>query len=140
MDERPVVVGLLALGGAVGATLRYAVGLAVGGLAGTLVANVLGSFALGVVVAAGDRVSTRTRLALGGGLLSSFTTYSTFAVETLTAPLPVAVVYVAGSLLLGLGAAGLAATPFETGLADDAGDGDREPAASANPPPGGDRP
>lgn len=116
-DERPVVTTVLvAVGGAAGATLRYAVGLSLGPLAGTLTANVLGSFALGLLVASGERLSARTRLALGGGLLSSFTTYSTFAVETLSAPPPVAVAYVLGSLLLGFGAAVLADALVEPGL------------------------
>lgn len=117
-DEHPVVTTVLvAVGGAAGASLRYAVSLALGGPAGTLTANVLGSFALGLLVASGERLSARTRLALGGGLLSSFTTYSTFAVETLSAPPPVAVAYVVGSLALGFGAAVLADALVEPGLA-----------------------
>jgi len=80
----PVV--LIAVGGFAGAILRHA--LAAGlpdAVLGTLAANVLGSFALGVVLyeaRLADLVSTETRLVVGTGFLSSFTTYSTFAVQT----------------------------------------------------------
>ncbi|MFB6200634.1 MAG: CrcB family protein [Halorhabdus sp.] len=80
----PVV--LIALGGFAGAILRDALA---GGLPnavlGTLAANALGSFALGIVLyeaRLADLVSTETRLLVGTGFLSSFTTYSTFAVQT----------------------------------------------------------
>ena len=71
---------LVAAGGFLGAVLRWVVGNAVPGAPGTLVANVAGSFCLGVVVAAAPR--RRTQVFVGTGLLSSFTTYSTFAVQT----------------------------------------------------------
>jgi CrcB protein len=75
---------LVAVGGFLGAVSRYGVGLAVGALApaaaGTLAVNVLGSFALGALVVVAPR--PRTQLLVGTGFLSSFTTYSTFAVET----------------------------------------------------------
>ena len=71
---------LVAFGGFVGAILRYSVGLAFPAFTGTLVANVVGSFVLGVLVS--TTATERTRLLLGTGILSSFTTYSTFAVET----------------------------------------------------------
>ena len=78
---------LIAVGGFVGAALRYAVSNALpGGFPwGTLAVNVLGSFALAIVLYEAhlaDLLSAETRLILGTGLLSSFTTYSTFAVET----------------------------------------------------------
>jgi len=79
---------LIAAGGFAGATLRYAVAEALPATAlpwGTLVANVLGSFALGVLLyeaRLADALSPETRLMIGTGFLSSFTTYSTFAVET----------------------------------------------------------
>ena len=71
---------LVAAGGFLGATLRWAVASAVAGAPGTLAVNVAGSLALGVVVAAVPR--RRTQVFVGTGLLSSFTTSSTFAVET----------------------------------------------------------
>ncbi|QIB73059.1 CrcB family protein [Halogeometricum borinquense] len=71
---------LVAAGGFIGAMLRYGVDAAVPGVGGTLAVNVLGSFALGALLAV---VRThRVRIFLGTGLLSSFTTYSTFAVQT----------------------------------------------------------
>lgn len=70
----------VAVGGFLGALSRWAVGAVVPGEPGTLVVNVLGSFALGVLVTL--VTDHRTRVFVGTGLLSSFTTYSTFAVET----------------------------------------------------------
>jgi CrcB protein len=73
-------VALVAAGGFVGAVLRYLLAVGLRGPVGTFAANVLGSFALGLAVTVvADR---RVRLFLATGLLSSFTTYSTFAVET----------------------------------------------------------
>ena len=78
---------LVAVGGFAGAALRYVVALALPGAVpwGTLAANCLGSFALGVVLYERhfvDALSVETRLVVGTGFLSSFTTYSTFAAET----------------------------------------------------------
>lgn len=96
----PVVV---AVGGFLGATSRYGVGLLVAGPAGTLAVNVAGSFVLAVVI--GVVRSPRLRLFLATGLLSSFTTYSTFAVETASlAPLP-ALANVGATYALGFAAA-----------------------------------
>ncbi|RDI71561.1 CrcB family protein [Halopelagius longus] len=71
---------LVASGGFVGATLRYGVGVALPGAAGTLAVNVAGSFLLGAMLAFAP--TRRAQVLLGTGLLSSFTTYSTFAVQT----------------------------------------------------------
>ncbi|WP_256288863.1 CrcB family protein [Halobellus inordinatus] len=79
MADRLVPV-LVALGGFLGATSRYLVGTAVPGPRGTFVVNVLGSFVLALSI--GVVRSSRLRFFLATGLLSSFTTYSTFAVET----------------------------------------------------------
>jgi CrcB protein len=79
---------LIAVGGFLGAVLRYAVALALPATVipwGTLAANVLGSFALGVLLyeaRLAGVLSAETRLVVGTGFLSSFTTYSTFASET----------------------------------------------------------
>jgi len=103
MDHRaPLLVGA---GGAVGALLRYGVGLALPGAAGTLAANAAGSFLLGVLVV---RVAdARARLLLGTGLLSSFTTYSTFAAETVALGPLGGAANVAATHALGFAAAGL---------------------------------
>jgi fluoride exporter len=83
---------LIALGGAVGASLRYGVGVGVSRLAGvgfpfgTLAANLLGSFLLGLLMeAAPERpiAGVPAKLVLGTGLLGGFTTYSSFNLETL---------------------------------------------------------
>ena len=68
---------------------------------GTLGVNVLGSFALGLLVGAGNPVMT----AVGIGGLGSLTTLSTFAVELTALSRKRAVAYAAASLTLGLAAA-----------------------------------
>ncbi|MFB6108707.1 MAG: CrcB family protein [Haloplanus sp.] len=95
---------LVAVGGAVGATLRYLVGGAITGLGGTLAANALGSVVLGFLLyeaVYADLLAEQTQLVFGTGLLSSFTTYSTFAVQTATASPPLAVGNVVANYALG---------------------------------------
>ena len=77
------------LGGLVGSVLRYLVSLAPlrhesGFPLITLLINVLGAFALGLVLAAAGRsalVDPRAMLFLKVGLCGGFTTFSTFALE-----------------------------------------------------------
>ncbi|WP_253738925.1 fluoride efflux transporter FluC [Halohasta salina] len=68
---------LIAVGGFAGANLRGFVDLLVpGSLAGTLAVNVLGSFALGVLVydsLGQPAIADNARLVFGTGFLSSFT-------------------------------------------------------------------
>ncbi|MDG5777811.1 fluoride efflux transporter CrcB [Haloarculaceae archaeon H-GB2-1] len=85
--ERAEPLVLIGVGGFVGAILRYSVAQALPSSfpLGTLAVNVLGSFALGILLYEARLVgalSAETRLVVGTGFLSSFTTYSTFAVET----------------------------------------------------------
>ena len=73
---------LVAVGGAVGALLRWAVGrwLATSGLPwATLVVNVVGSGLLGVVAATVDEWLL---VLLGTGVAGALTTYSAFALES----------------------------------------------------------
>lgn len=82
---------LVAGGGFAGATLRHLTGEALPGLGGTLVVNVLGSFVLGFVLYEAlytGIVPPEARLAVSTGFLSSFTTYSTFALQSALAPRP----------------------------------------------------
>ncbi|MFB6170899.1 MAG: fluoride efflux transporter CrcB [Haloarculaceae archaeon] len=79
---------LIAVGGFVGANLRYAVAQVVPGLGGTLLANVSGSVVLGFLLYEAlytGVLAERTRVVLGTGFLSSFTTYSTFVVQSVQA-------------------------------------------------------
>ena len=82
---------LVAAGGAVGAVARYLTGMAAArslGAAwpyGTLAVNVVGGFAMGVLVSAlalrGGADQERWRLLLGVGVLGGFTTFSAFSLE-----------------------------------------------------------
>ena len=112
----PAIASLLvALGGAAGALARYQLTRFMGWIAGpsallpwgTLIANVLGSLALGMLMGwfARDGGSEAVRLALGVGVLGGFTTFSAFNLETVqllargqgvTALIYIAVSFVAG--------------------------------------------
>lgn len=83
MTVDAVAVQLVGLGGAAGALARHAVGRRLG--AGpypwaTFAVNVLGSFLLSAVTFAGS--PSAVRLFVGTGACGAFTTYSSFAVET----------------------------------------------------------
>ncbi len=104
---------LVALGGAVGSLARYGVGVAVArafGLAfpwGTLIVNVAGGIAMGVLAARVGPEDVQLRLLLGVGVLGGFTTFSAFSLETvrLMEHQPgLAALYVAASLVLSVGA------------------------------------
>ncbi len=104
---------LVGAGGALGAVLRYLVGEFVPSERfpfGTLAVNVLGSFALGVVTVAA--ASTDIVLFVGIGICGSFTTYSSFSVETVrlweSGSRLRAAIYAVGTLCLCLLAVGVA--------------------------------
>ena len=97
-------IALVAVGGFVGATLRWAVSLLVPGLPGTLAVNAVGSLLLGVLVyeAVGtSALADEARTLLGTGFLSSLTTYSTFAVESASVAPPLMVANVVANYALG---------------------------------------
>ena len=80
---------LIALGGACGAVSRYYLAVATNALHqtsfpwGTFVANILGSFLIGILIGTGkDQQNEALRLAFGIGFLGSLTTFSTFSAET----------------------------------------------------------
>lgn len=117
---RARVLGVVVLGGVLGVALRellllpFMTGQAAADSlvlpVATLVVNVAGSFALGIVVGrVGDR-HPLTRAFVGTGVLGGFTTYSAFALQaaTLLAVAPVAGIALAVvSVLLGIAAAAL---------------------------------
>ncbi|MDO5613601.1 MAG: fluoride efflux transporter CrcB [Paracoccus sp. (in: a-proteobacteria)] len=78
----------VAIGGAVGSVARYSVGRLVGagGLPlATLIVNVLGSFAMGLLAAAlAHRGGSDHAPLLLTGFLGGFTTFSAFSLDTLT--------------------------------------------------------
>ena len=81
----------VALGAAVGAPLRYLTDRAVASRYtsafpwGTFTVNVVGSFVLGVVVAAAAVVGPVTQAVVGTGFCGALTTFSTYAVDTVQA-------------------------------------------------------
>ena len=81
--------GLVALGGAIGAVLRFSIGNFIESSEfplSTILVNVSGSFILGMlaVMAINNGYSEELMLFFGTGLLGAFTTMSTFSLETLT--------------------------------------------------------
>jgi CrcB protein len=78
----------VAAGGALGSILRYALGIAAnmaGWPWGTWLANIIGSFCMGLFFVWGkDQWPTPTFLLFTTGLLGGFTTFSTFSLETIT--------------------------------------------------------
>jgi CrcB protein len=108
-DTRRATIVLVGAGGALGAVLRSGLHRLVPGWPplGTLAANVLGAFVLGVVLSEGRlaaRLTSETRLLVGTGFCGSLTTYSTFAAETASATPARAAGYVVATYALGLGA------------------------------------
>ncbi|GAA0298187.1 CrcB family protein [Halarchaeum salinum] len=98
---------LIALGGFAGANCRYVASLLIPGLGGTLLANVCGSFLLGFIfyeMHYAASLARETRLALSTGFLSSFTTYSTFALQSAQSPPLVLVGNVVANYALGFAA------------------------------------
>lgn len=109
----PSLVLAVAAGGAIGAVARYGAMVGVTHLMGpgfpwgTLVVNILGSFAMGVVIelsALAWSPSPEVRALIVVGLLGAFTTFSTFSLDVVALLQRGAVVpaglYVAGSVLV----------------------------------------
>lgn len=105
----------VAVGGAIGAVLRYLMGIGIVRLVGhsafppaVLSINVLGSFLMGVfVVAAAQRGLTHLSPLVMTGLLGGFTTFSAFSLEVVTlyerGALGLAALYVGASVILSIG-------------------------------------
>lgn len=74
----------VAVGGALGAVLRYVVGLAVAFPLGTLTVNVVGSFAIGVIwVWLAAKGLQHWLPLIMTGVLGGFTTFSAFSLDAL---------------------------------------------------------
>jgi CrcB protein len=75
---------LVFLGGGIGATARWAAGLAWPGPWGVWAVNVLGSALLAALAHPDVDAPPSWRALLGAGVLGGFTTYSTFNLDVLT--------------------------------------------------------
>ncbi len=106
MDARTVA--LIGIGGFAGAGSRHAVAVSLPAAFpwGTLAVNVAGAFLLGLFVFGAPVVdrSREVQLAVATGFISSFTTYSTFAAETVALGPALAAANVAANYLLGFAA------------------------------------
>lgn len=110
-NDHPLIgletVVLIAIGGFAGSNLRYFVAelLPESAVLGTLFVNVVGSILLGFILYEAmysGLLDERTKIITATGFLSSFTTYSTFALQTalLSSPLWIAL-NVLGNYALG---------------------------------------
>jgi CrcB protein len=109
---------LVFLGGGLGAALRHGVNRAALALvgpaipAGTIIVNVVGSLAMGLLIgilaAVPGGTSQNLRLFVATGVLGGFTTFSAFSLDALTlwerGQSAAAIVYVVGSVALSLAA------------------------------------
>ncbi len=113
----------VALGGAIGASARYLTNVTATRLFGhgfpwgTVIANIAGSFLMGVlVVVLARRGGTHLAPLLMTGMLGGYTTFSAFSLDAFTlyerGQIGLAAAYVAGTLVVGLAAivAGILAT------------------------------
>lgn len=86
-------IGVVALGGALGATMRY--GVSVGTVHyfgpgypwGTIIVNILGSLFMGIIIgkfAQMEQVSPELKALITTGFLGAFTTFSTFSLDFIT--------------------------------------------------------
>ena len=108
---------IVALGGGIGACLRYLIGLIplkepYAFPVKTLVINLTGCFLIGLIAALAVKntsLSPKTVLFIKTGLCGGFTTFSTFALETetliKTGHIGIAVLYVLLSVIAGVGLA-----------------------------------
>lgn len=96
---------IVGIGGFAGSSSRHLVNSVIPGeLIGTAVVNVLGCLVLGFVLYEElyeDTLAQPTRTILATGFIASFTTYSAFIFDTVTAQPVIALVYVGGSYVLG---------------------------------------
>lgn len=112
---KPALIALVFVGGGLGSVLRYAFATAVQRAlpdpfpSGTFLVNLAGCFAIGLVGALGlerAALSPEARTFLMVGILGGFTTFSSFAWETLgllsVRDVARAALYVGGSVVLGL--------------------------------------
>ena len=105
--DAPMTLLYVALGGALGATLRYLVTLGVPFPFGTLAVNVLGCFVMGLAwVWLADRGLDRLAVLGMTGVLGGFTTFSAFSLDAVRlyeqGALPAAALYVLASVALSL--------------------------------------
>lgn len=114
MDARAIAA--VALGGAIGAVLRYLVGSAFlqrfgpGFPWGTFAINITGSFLIGVIaqfaLTRSFGITPMIRIFAATGVLGGYTTFSTFSLDSVVlvgdGAAPLALAYAAGSVVCGI--------------------------------------
>jgi len=82
LSAGPLAAVLVGVGGAFGAASRHAVGISIEGRESVVVVNTLGSLVFGLVLAA--PVGSLATQLVAVGFCGAFTTFSSFAVETVS--------------------------------------------------------
>lgn len=93
----------VALGGAIGAVMRYLVGLAVAFPFGTLAVNAAGSLAIGVLFVALSAARADWSAFLMIGVLGGFTTFSSFSLDTIKLVLDGRIGFAGGYVMASVG-------------------------------------
>ena len=83
MNIIPVL--LVGVGGFIGASLRYIIGLKINFIFSTMIINVIGSFLIGLIMGYDSEkiIPINIKLLLVTGILGGFTTFSAFSYETI---------------------------------------------------------
>lgn len=100
---------LVGVGGFIGTILRYLASLTFGAPVSTFLVNLLGSFAIGVVLGLGaESIKPATLTIICVGVLGGFTTFSAFSAETVqmlrNGQTSFAFIYIGLTLVFGLAA------------------------------------
>lgn len=96
---------LIACGGFFGAAARFLIDCEVPELAGTLIANVVGCFLLGIFMYESiyiGRFGRNTRFFFGVGFMGAFTTFSAFALQSFETLPVLGFAYIFANIVLGL--------------------------------------
>lgn len=105
LNERSLALLTIGSGGFLGATSRFVLAGYFRPSAGTLAVNVLGSILLGFLMYNSEYlgyVSPRTRMFFGIGFMGSFTTFSTFSLQTFQMPWNMAIFNIVANIMLTL--------------------------------------
>jgi len=101
----PSETGVVGIGGCIGSIARYQVNEWIPSLFGTFVVNIVGCFAIGILMYESiyfGAFSRHTRLLFGAGMSGSFTTFSAFATQSFQEGFVIGGIFVFANITCGL--------------------------------------